>query len=213
MRLYNIYYRKSERGDVFMKRKNKLSNILRLFLTMLKIGTFTFGGGYAMISLLEHEFVSKKGWIDKDEFIDLIAIAESTPGPIAINCSTYIGYKVGGVSGSVLATLGMCIPSLFIIYVISLFFDQFLSIEYVGYAFRGIQICVIYLILTAGIKMFKQIEKNAFNIILISSVFITTILVSIFSVNFSSVITILICGLLGVLIYLVKLIKGKEGGK
>ena len=108
-----------------------------LFLTMLKIGLFTFGGGYAMIALLENEFVSKKRWLDRDEFLDVAAIAESTPGPIAINAATYIGYKNGGVGGAVVATLGICIPSLTIIYLISLFFDTFLSLTYVAYAFKG----------------------------------------------------------------------------
>ena len=92
----------------------------KLFLTMLKIGMFTFGGGYAMIALLENEVADKKKWIEKEEFLDLVAIAESTPGPIAINASTYIGYKVAGFSGALFATLGMCIPSFFIIFIFCL---------------------------------------------------------------------------------------------
>ena len=100
-----------------------------LFASMFKIGLFTFGGGYAMISFLEREFVEKKNWLSHDEFMDLIVIAESTPGPIAINCATYIGYKVGKGSGAVAATLGMVMPSFGIIYFISLFFNQFLSIR------------------------------------------------------------------------------------
>ena len=82
---------------------------------MLKIGLFTFGGGYAMIALLENEFVSKRAWIDKEEFLDMAAIAESTPGPIAINAATYIGYKKAGFLGAAISTLGMCIPSFVII--------------------------------------------------------------------------------------------------
>ena len=103
----------------------RLKSLWLLFITMLKIGLFTFGGGYAMIHLLENEFVSKKKWIEEDEFMDLVAIAESTPGPIAINCSTYIGYKKERILGAVLATLGMCIPSFTIIFLISLFFNLF----------------------------------------------------------------------------------------
>ena len=99
-----------------------------LLASMFKIGLFTFGGGYAMISLLEREFVEKKNWLSHDEFMDLVVIAESTPGPIAINCATYIGYKVGKGSGAVAATLGMVMPSLGIIFLISLFFEQFLAI-------------------------------------------------------------------------------------
>ena len=100
--------------------------------------------------------VAKKKWLGKDEFLDIAAIAESTPGPIAINAATYIGYKNSRVLGSMIATLGICIPSFVIIYAISLFFDAFLSLTLVAYAFKGIQICVVYLILTAGLKMLKQ---------------------------------------------------------
>jgi chromate transporter len=114
-----------------------------LFLTMLKIGLFTFGGGFAMIALLENEFVSKKKWLEKEEFVDIVAISESTPGPIAINAATFIGYRNSGFLGSVVATAGVCIPSFVIIFAISLFFDYFLSLTVVAAAFRGIQVCVI----------------------------------------------------------------------
>ena len=181
-------------------RKGKM--ILQLFFTMLKIGLFTFGGGYAMIALLENEFVEKKKWLDKDEFLNIAAIAESTPGPIAINSATYIGYKNAGVWGSVFATLGVCIPSFVIIYIISLFFDAFLTLTYVEYAFRGIQVCVVYLILSAGIKMLKGIEKNAFNIIVITATLLCMVLFSIFAVSFSTVFYILISGAAGILVYL-----------
>jgi chromate transporter len=129
-----------------------------LFFTMLKIGLFTFGGGYAMIALLENEFVEKKKYMEKDEFLDMVAIAESTPGPIAINAATYIGYKRAGVLGSAITTVGVCIPSFTIIYVISLLFDSFLSFKFVEYAFRGIQVCVIYLIFSAGLKLLVQMK-------------------------------------------------------
>lgn len=176
--------------------------VLQLFFTMLKIGLFTFGGGYAMIALLENEFVEKKKWLDKDEFLNIAAIAESTPGPIAINSATYIGYKNAGVLGSVAATIGVCIPSFVIIYVISLFFDTFLSLTYVEYAFRGIQVCVVYLILSAGLKMLKQIEKNTFNVVVISATILSMVLLSLFAINFSTVFYILISGTAGVLVYL-----------
>ena len=181
-------------------RKGKI--ILKLFFTMLKIGLFTFGGGYAMIALLENEFVEKKKWLDKDEFLNIAAIAESTPGPIAINSATYIGYKNAGVLGSVFATLGVCIPSFVIIYIISLFFDAFLTLTYVEYAFRGIQVCVVYLILSAGLKMLKSMEKNAFNIVVISATLLCMVLLSVFAVSFSTVFYILISGTAGVLVYL-----------
>lgn len=95
-----------------------MKKLCTLFLTFLKIGAFTFGGGYAMVALLENEFIAKKKWIDKKEFLDMIAIAESTPGPIAINSATYIGYHIAGVPGAATATLGVCIPSFVIIYLI-----------------------------------------------------------------------------------------------
>jgi len=189
-------------------KKGKL--ILQLFLTMLKIGAFTFGGGYAMIALLENEFVEKKKWLDKDEFLNIAAIAESTPGPIAINSATYIGYKNAGVLGSVFATLGVCIPSFVIIYIISLFFDTFLTLTYVEYAFRGIQVCVVYLILSAGIKMLKQMERNAFNIIVICATYLCKVMFSVLAVNFSTVFYILISGTAGVLVYLLGRIRRAE---
>lgn len=181
-----------------------------LFITMLKIGMFTFGGGYAMISLLENEFVDKKKWIRDEEFMDLVAIAESTPGPIAINCSTYIGYKKAGVLGSVAATIGMCIPSFCIIYLISLFFDQFLSIAWVAAAFKGIQVCVVFLILSAGWKMLKKIKKNAWNLTILSLTFSCMVAFGLLSVNFSSIFYILLSGGVGLLVYAIGYFKGKS---
>ena len=188
----------------------KIKGYLRLFLTMLKIGLFTFGGGYAMIALLENEFVEKKKWLEKDEFLDVAAIAESTPGPIAINAATYIGYKNSGMIGSMIATLGICIPSFVIIYAISLFFDAFLSFTLVAYAFKGIQICVVYLILTAGLKMLKQMKKTTFNMIIISITLICMIVFSLFAVKFSTIFYILISGACGVAVYLLDKIRKEE---
>ena len=181
----------------------KSKECLSLFLAMLKIGAFTFGGGYAMIALLENEFVEKKKWLEKDEFLDVAAIAESTPGPIAINCATYIGYKKAGVLGSAAATLGVILPSFIIIYAISLFFDAFLSLTLVAYAFKGIQICVVYLILTAGLKMLKQMKKTVFNTIIISITLICMVVFSLFAVKFSTIFYILISGICGVVVYLI----------
>ncbi len=194
-----------------MKTKKRFSLYLQLFLTMLKIGAFTFGGGYAMIALLENEFTTKKRWIEKDEFLDMVAISESTPGPVAVNSATYIGYKIGGVIGSFFATLGVVIPSFTIIFIISLFFDKFLSLTYVGYAFRGIQVCVIYLILTAGLKLMKDLEKNIFNIAIAVAVIAAMIGCSVFAVNFSSIFYILICGVIGIAVYLINTVRKKGG--
>ena len=188
----------------------KLKTLGLLFLSMLKIGLFTFGGGTAMISLLENEFVSRKKWLETDEFADLVVIAESTPGPIAINCATYIGYKTCGVLGSIVATLGMVIPSFVIIYVISLFFNRFLEIKWVASAFKGIQACVIFLILSAGIKIFKKVKKNVFGIIVMTLTFAAMIVLSLFSVNFSAVFYVLISAFLGLLVYSIGYIKNKN---
>jgi chromate transporter len=181
---------------------------------MLKIGLFTFGGGYAMIALLENEFVEKKKYLEKDEFLDMVAIAESTPGPIAINAATYIGYKNAGVPGSVMATVGVCVPSFVIIYLISLFFDAFLSFALVEYAFRGIQICVIYLIFSAGLRMLWQMKKTVLSVTIVSTVVLCMLTFSLFAVKFSTILYILICGTVGVFIYLLKQAKkGEEGRK
>ena len=183
--------------------KEKIKLCLKLFLTMFKIGLFTFGGGYAMIAVFENEFVSNKKWIEQEEFTDLIAIAESTPGPIAINSSTYIGYKVAGVLGSVFATLGMVLPSLLIIFIISLFLNEFLQIQLVSKAFKGIQACVAFLILSAGLKMFIKSKKTVFSIIVFALVCLSVVLCTIFGVDFSSIYYILLGALAGLIVYLI----------
>ena len=177
-----------------------MKKLNELFLTMLKIGTFTFGGGYSMIAFLESELVEKKKWIQKDDFLNMIAIAESTPGPIAINSATYIGYKMSGVIGSIICTLGVVLPAFIIMFIISLYFDKFLELKYISYAFKGIQIGVIYLIFRAGIKFLKNIDKNLFNISIISLVMFFMILFSLLSINFSSIYFILISGFIGMIL-------------
>ena len=181
-----------------------------LFLSMLKIGLFTFGGGYAMINILDNEFVTRKGWLDGEEFLDLVTVAESTPGPIAINCSTYIGYKKLGFVGALVATVGMCLPSFTIIYLISLFFNRFIEIPLVASAFKGIQACVVFLVLSAGLKMLKKVKKNAFNITVMALTFVTFVTFSLLSVNFSSIFYILIFGALGLFLYTVRHISEKK---
>ena len=193
----------------------KLKLALKLFLIMFKIGLFTFGGGYAMIAILENEFVQKRGFITKEEFLDMVAIAESTPGPIAINSATYIGYKTAGVIGSVLATLGVVLPSFIIIFIISLFFDKFIGFEIVSAAFKGIQVCVIYLIASAGVKLFKGLKKNAMNSVLFALVLVSIITLKVLNISFSSILYILICGVIGLGVYLISKIKkgGKQDGR
>ena len=192
-------------------KKSKL--ILTLFLSFFKIGAFTFGGGYAMLSLLENEFVEKRGWLTKEEFLDMVAIAESTPGPIAINSATFIGHKTAGVLGSVFATLGVVLPSFIIIYIISLFLDKFLTFEIVANAFKGIQACVVYLIGSTGLKLFKQMDKKPLPITIMSTVLICMITLSLLAIKFSSIIYILVSGAIGVIAFYSKKQSGKEEKK
>ena len=188
-----------------------MKRLITLFLTMLKIGLFTFGGGYAMIAILENEIVTRREWLDREEFLDMVAIAESTPGPIAINSATYVGYRLSGFLGAILATLGICIPSFVIIYLISLVFDAFLSLSLVAAAFRGIQVAVIYLILSAGVRMLRKMNRTPFNIIIVSAVTVTMVTLSVLAVSFSSIFYILISGTLGLVVYLVGLARKGRG--
>ena len=192
----------------------KSKNLPTLFFTMLKIGLFTFGGGYAMIALLENEFVTKRGWLEQEEFLDVAAIAESTPGPIAINSATYIGYKQAGLLGSLVATLGMTLPSFCIIYAISLFFDAFLSLTVVACAFRGIQIAVLYLILSAGLRMLKKMKKTPFSWAVLLLTLLGMVTLTLFSVKLSTIVYILTSGVAGVTLWLIRrLRRGKKGGE
>ncbi len=182
-----------------------------LFLTFFKIGLFTFGGGYAMIANIREMVVSKYGWVTEDEFIEIIAVAESTPGPIAINMATYIGFKKRGVLGSVFATLGVVLPSFIIIYLISLVLDAFMANKYVAYAFVGIKSAVAFLITKAGIDMFKKIEKKFLPLLTFFLILGILLVFQIFSINFSSIFFILIGGIIGIFAY--ALPKGREGKK
>lgn len=188
----------------------KLKMCMKLFAVLLKIGLFTFGGGYAMVTLLENEFVTKRKWLESDEFVNIVAIAESTPGPIAINSATYVGYKMAGVIGSLVATLAVCIPSFVIIYLISLFFDAFMQLEYVAYAFEGIQACVIFLILSAGVKMFIKLPKTVFNIITFVLSAACMITLSVLAISFSSVYYVLIAAGLALIVYLITFLRGRK---
>lgn len=190
-----------------------MKKCLELFLTMFKIGLFTFGGGYAMIALLENEFVSKKKWLEQDEFLDMVAISESTPGPIAANMATYIGYKRAGFFGSLWSTVGVALPSLIIIYIISLFLDAFLTLSIVESAFKGIRVCVVYLIISAGIKMLLKLKKNVLSTIILLVTIVCMLAFSALAVSFSTIFYIIVAGMLGLLVYLVGNAKGKGDEK
>lgn len=177
---------------------------------MLKIGLFAFGGGYAMTALLENELVTKRSWLGRDEFLNMAAIAESTPGPIAVNSATYVGYRLAGVPGAAVATLGVCLPAFLIIFAISLFFDRFVTLTYVAYAFRGVQAAVVYLIASAGVRLFRGLGRDPLARILAVVTAVALVLLSLLSVNFSSVFFILIGGVVGVAAYLVR--RARRGG-
>lgn len=175
-----------------------------LFLTFARIGAFTFGGGYAMLSLLDHEVVEKKGWITEDELTEMTVIAESTPGPIAINCATYTGQRVAGVKGAVIATFGMVLPSFLIILLISYFVENLLSYPVVEHAFRGIRIAVALVIIRAAVrmirKMLKSSESRRMSILFTAVFFCVVFCMNVFGVQFSTIYLILIAGLGGIAI-------------
>ena len=180
---------------------NTRKRILTLFTTFLKIGLFTFGGGYAMISLIEDEVGRKKGWITLEELTEVFAIAESTPGPIAINCATYVGYKQAGTWGSAAATLGVVLPSFIIIYVISLFLETFMALTVVANAFKGIQVAVAFLILRAGLRLISKMKKTAANIMACALAAAVVLCVNLFGWHFSTIWLILMGALSGLVLY------------
>jgi chromate transporter len=178
-----------------------MKKIFNLFLTFFKIGLFTFGGGYAMISTIREIIVEKKNWITDDELMQIITIAESTPGPIAINMATYIGYKQKKVLGSVLATLGVVLPSFVIIFLISLFLERFMEFKVVQYAFVGINAAVAFLIIKTGISLLLKVEKKILPIGTFIIVFSLMIILDILSLKFSSLYYIIIGGIIGIIYY------------
>ena len=175
--------------------KEERKKLLDLFLIFLKLGTFTFGGGFAMIPLIEEEIVHKKKWADQQEIIDVFAVAQSIPGAIAINSATFIGYKIAGRKGAIVATIGVVMPSVFIITLIASVFSRFQDNEMVQAAFLGIRSCVVALIVSATLSMGKKVVIDKLTLIL-------TILtgVGILALNLHPIITIITGGLIGLII-------------
>ncbi len=188
----------------------KKNLLLDLFLTFMKIGLFTFGGGYAMISIIENVCVDAKKWITHDEMMNITVIAESTPGPIAINCATFVGYKQKGVIGGILATVGVVVPSFVIIYLISMFLDKFLEITIIANAFRGIQVAVGILIIRVALNMFKKSKLTAFHKTVFAISLAIMLAVDILALNFSSVALIVIAGIASFIAFRVQEMKGGE---
>lgn len=170
----------------------KIKTLWQLFLTFFKIGAFTFGGGYAMIPLIQKETVENKNWVTDDDILDIIAIAESTPGPIAINSSTFVGYRVGGFWGAFFATFGMVLPSFTIILLISYVLREFQEIRAVQLAFMGIRAGVLALIIKALYSMYRQAPKGLVSYIVMALSFILAAFI-----DLNVIYVIIICAVIG----------------
>lgn len=186
--------------------------LLDLFLTFVKIGLFTFGGGYAMIPIIENQCVEIKHWITNDEMMNMTVIAESTPGPIAINCATFTGYKKAGFVGALVATLGVALPSFIIIFIISIFLDKFLEFTIVANAFKGIKIAVGILILNAAITMFKKMNKQKLPVFIMISSCLVILCINIFAWNFSSISLMLVAAVVSLTLFILNGTPKKNGG-
>ncbi len=173
-----------------MKRDYK--NIWPLFCTFFKIGAFTFGGGYAMIPLIQKEAVENKGWVTDDDILEIIAIAESTPGPIAINSATFVGYRTCGVLGAACATFGVVLPSFVIILAISYVLQQFQSIKAVQYAFNGIRAGVLALLFKALWGMYQKSPKGWAAYVVMAMAFVLTAFVKV-----NVLLVIILCAVFG----------------
>ncbi len=178
--------------------------LLELFLTFFKIGLFTIGGGYAMIAIVEDACVEQKKWMTHEEMMELIVIAESTPGPIAINCATYAGYRRAGFRGAAAATLGMILPSLVIIYTISRFMDNFLEIGIVASAFHGIKVGVGIVIINAGIGMLKKVKKDLLSRSLVVFGLAAMLVINFLALNISAIVLMLLAGCVSLSVFLAK---------
>ena len=176
---------------------------LDLFITFAKIGLFTFGGGYAMISIIENECVEKKKWITHEDMMNVTVIAESTPGPIAINCASFVGYQQAGVAGAVATTVGVVLPSFIIIYLISMFLDNFLAITWIANGFKGIKIAVGILIYNAATKMIKKMRKTFFHKVMMGISFGIMFVANLSAWNVSSISLIVVAALVTVSLYAV----------
>lgn len=186
----------------FNRKAVGMSVLIELFMTFAKIGLFTFGGGYAMLSIIEDICVEKKNWITHDEMMNITVIAESTPGPIAINCATYVGYKKGKLPGAILATLGVAMPSFVIIFVISMFLEGFLEIAWIAHAFQGIKLAVGILILDAALKMIRKMPKKRLQIGILIAAFAVILLINVLNLHLSSVVVMIAAASISVAFFL-----------
>ena len=185
-----------------------MKTVLQMFLTFARIGGFTFGGGYAMLPMLQKEVVEKYKWATNDELLDYYAIGQCTPGVIAVNVATFIGYKRKGIWGAIFATLGVVTPSMIIIGLIAALVSNFRELEVVQWAFSGIRAAVVALILSAVIKIGKKSLVDIFTVI----IFLVVAVLS-FVTELSPVIFIVTAGVCGLLIRLSKEKKAKGDDK
>ena len=185
--------------------------LLDLFLTFAKIGLFTFGGGYAMISLIENACVERKRWITHDDMMNITVIAESTPGPIAINCATFVGYRQKGLAGAVAATIGVILPSFGVIFLISMGFDRFLEIAWIAHAFMGIRIAVGILILDAAVRMIRKMQKKPVPLAIMAGSFLAMLLADILALRVSSIALMLTAAVISLAVFRMKGHAGKAG--
>lgn len=185
--------------------------VFELFKTFFKIGFFTIGGGYAMISVVEDECVERKKWIDSEEFVNLLAISESTPGPIAVNMATYIGYVKGKLVGAIFATIGVVLPSIIVISFISIFLKDFLQIKIISNAFFGVRIAVsIIIIKTAYNLITKEIVNSKYKILtfILFLIFAAIIMCSEFlGLNISTMLMVFVSILLSVILSVIRSMK------
>lgn len=172
--------------------RSKGALCLKLFLKFLKIGAFTFGGGYAMIPLIRREIALREGWIEDKDILDILAVSESTPGPIAVNTATFVGYRVAGPLGAACATVGVVLPSFVIIFALSFVLRQFEDFPAVRYAFWGIRVAVVALVLSALVSMAKECPWNIVSYLLAAGAFV---LVGLLGAN--SIVVLITCALVG----------------
>ena len=189
----------------------RMNLLFELFLTFAKIGTFTFGGGYAMMSIISNICVEQKKWISHDEMMDITVIAESTPGPFAIPTATYVGYKQGGIPGSIASTIGIVLPSFLIIYLISTMLDNFLEIAWISNAFKGIKIGVGILILRVAVNMLKKMKSSHTSRMIVGCAFAAMLTINFLALKISSISLMLIAAFTSLCIFFVKEQRGGEG--
>ena len=188
-----------------------MKQLIDLFLQFAKIGAFTFGGGYAMLPMIERVCVEQKQWLSEEEMAALPALAESSPGPVAINCATYVGHRQKGIPGALAATLGMIVPSFAIMLLLSCFLDRFLENKWVAGAFAGIKIAVGILIIDAAVRLFVKLPRTVPTVLVGAGAFLLMLAVNVFALHISTIVLMLLGASVGLVLYLVG--RRRRGGQ